>query len=383
MRILKKCLKGARVVLTWLVSSLFPIDNKKIVLSSYYGRGYGDNPKYIAEELIKLGKDLKIIWLVKDDKDAVTLPAGICGVKTYSTKGIFHLCTAKVWVDNCRKGFLLFKRKKQIYIQTWHGFALKRIEKDVESALDRGYVRGAKRDSKYIDYIISDSEFMTNIYKSAFWYDKEIKQWGSPRNDIVINGDENVKDKVFGFFGLSDDTMTVLYAPTFRVDMSIEAYSLDYERARRVFEKRFNKKVVILVRLHPNVVEKSENLAFDGQIINASYYPDMQELLSSCDVVISDYSSLMFDFALSRKPCFQFATDIDDYKNDRNFYFEINNLPFPLAQSNDELESRVEEFDQVSYLEKLNEFYDSVGMVIKGDAAAKCAELICESCKDV
>ena len=99
MRILKKCLKGARVVLTWLVSSLFPIDNKKIVLSSYYGRGYGDNPKYIAEELIKLGKDLKIIWLVKDEKDAVTLPAGICGVKTYSTKGIFHLCTAKVWVD--------------------------------------------------------------------------------------------------------------------------------------------------------------------------------------------------------------------------------------------------------------------------------------------
>ena len=154
-------------------------------------------------------------------------------------------------------------------------------------------------------------------------------------------------------------------------------YNLDYLRLKAVCEKRFGGKFAVLVRLHPNVMEKSRDLSFDGtNVLNASFYPDIQELLTAADVVISDYSSLMFDFALSYKPCFQYATDIDKYKEDRNFYFALDQLPFSLATSNDELEQKILTFDMDVYRDTLKEFYASVGMVSTGDSAKRCAELI-------
>ena len=133
------------------------------------------------------------------------------------------------------------------------------------------------------------------------------------------------------------------------------------------------------MRLHPNIVDKCSNIKFDNnQIINATFYPDMQELLAGADIVISDYSSLMFDFALSRKPCFQFATDIEQYKMDRNFYFEIDNLPFPLCRSNSELKDTILSFNIESYREKIDAFFAKVGMIEEGNASKNCAKWIIE-----
>ena len=156
---------------------------------------------------------------------------------------------------------------------------------------------------------------------------------------MFISDSGDVKEKVYSFYNLSEETKTVVYAPTFRVDWSLEPYSVDYVRLKKACEERFGGKFVVLVRLHPNIAAKSEELGitYNDEIINATYYPDMQELLCACDIVISDYSSLMFDFALSYKPCFQYATDIDAYKGDRNFYFDLSDMPFPMATSNDEL----------------------------------------------
>ena len=368
--------------LFWCVFRCFPVAENKVVISSYYGRGYGDNPKYITEAIQKENSSIKIIWLIRNDKEKGSLPHGVEMCQWNSIKRIYHLSTANVWIDNCRKSFG-FKRKNQLYVQTWHGFALKRIEKDAECNLGRGYLKIAQKDSKYIDYIVSCSQFMTQIYRNSFWYDGPVLEWGAPRNDMLLSDCSAVKNKVYEFYNLDCEIKTVLYAPTFRSDGSMEPYSISYMRLIDACERRFGGKFVVLVRLHPNIAKKSEELGtmYTSNVINATYYPDMQELLGACDIVISDYSSLMFDFALSMKPCFQFATDIDAYKGDRNFYFEITNLPFSLAVNNDELENNIVMFDDAGYRNRLSDFYKSVGMVMNGDASEKCAKLIIEHCK--
>ena len=373
-RYLLKIKNLIRYVFYWGICLVLPINKKRVLVSSYYGLGYGDNLKYVVEELLK-NNDLEIIWLVKNEEISKTLPSKVKGVDINSFKSVYYLATSKVWIDNCRKPFILKKRKSQYYVQTWHGFALKKIEKDAENSLSKWYVKNAKKDSKCIDLIISDSKFMDNIYKNSFWYSGETQILGSPRNDIIIEP-KKVKEKVYNYFNLDNSVKTVLYAPTFRADGSLKAYNLDYDKLLKACKERYGEEFVALVRLHPNVINKSSDLTFTSKVINASTYPDMQELLSTVDIVISDYSSLMFDFALSFKPCFQFATDIEEYKKDRDFYFDLNSLPFPLATSNEELFNNIINFEKDSYYSGLKDFYDKVGMNLKGDASIKTAEII-------
>lgn len=353
-----------------------PIDDRKIVVSNFSGKGYGDNPKYIVEKLLKKNDALRIIWILRNIDDKETLPTGMEYCLEKSFMAVYHLRTAKVWIDNCRKSYR-FKRSNQFYLQTWHGFALKRIEKDVVGSLSKGYIRNAIRDSRHIDLIVSCSRFMTQIYKNSFWYDGEILEIGAPRNDVIIKSDKYIKNKVIDFFDIAEEKGIVLYAPTFRVDKSLEYYSLDYDQVKKACEQKFKKNFTILVRLHPSMSDINLNVNYDGcNIINANKYPDMQELLCATDIVITDYSSLMFDFALSKKPCFLFATDIERYKNDRNFYFDLIQLPFMVAETNELLVENILSFDESIYKGQLCEFFRNVGMIMDGQASKSVTEVI-------
>ena len=379
-RFIKRCWNAAKNRSKWIISRMFPIDKKKITISSFYGRGYGDNAKYIVEKLLKSEKNFKIIWIVKNDSEAKTLPEGVTACKDGTFKCIYHLMTSKIWIDNCRKYFIMLKRRNQFYIQTWHGFALNRIEKDAIASLAADYEKLAMRDSKNIDYIISCSKFMTDIYRNSFWYDGEIIETGAPRNDILIKGDQEIKSKVYEYFNIQSNKKIILYAPTFRADRQTDAYSIDYKRIIDACNKRFDGEFIFITRLHPNIAAMSGNLVWSNEIINGSYYSDMQELMVASNIIITDYSSVMFDFALQYKPCFQFATDISAYKNDRNFYFELDKLPFSVAENNDELEKNILDFSASDYKQALETFYNDVGMIRAGNAADKCCDIIIEKC---
>ena len=364
--------------LAWYLCRLLPTDRHKVLMTSYYGRGYSDNPKAIAEALLRSGKKVKIYWQVSSPEEAKGLPPEIKPVSVNGVRRIYDLSTARVWVDNCRKG-AHFKRKNQYYLQTWHGFALKRIEKDVADQVEEGYVACAKNDSSQTDLIVSDSDFMTGIYQNSFWYDGPVEKFGAPRNDILARRDPEIYQAVRQHFRLPQDCKIVLYAPTFRSDHSLEPYSVDYPRLRRACEERFGGRFAVLIRLHPNIMELASDLSFDGETtFDASPYPDMQELLAASDVVVSDYSSLMFDFMLTRRPCFQFATDISAYRKDRNFYFPLDQLPFGLAENNDQLEQLIAGFDEDAYQKRLDEFREQVGMLSDGHGADRCADWILE-----
>ena len=361
----------------WQMLRLAPIRNNKIFVVNFLGRGYGDNPKYIVEELLKSNENLQIIWAVKDDKEAKTLPSGVKYCKIFSKEYFYHLVTSAVWIDNCRKE-VRYKKNRQLYIQTWHGGgAQKRIESDVLESLTEDYVRIAKNDSKNIDLFLSDSRFQTELYYRACWYNGFVAEWGFPRYDIILHQNEMAYKKICDYFKLDCNKKIVLYVPTFRKDMSLEAYSIDYARLRTACHKRFGGEYIVLVRLHPNIAEKSGELGCDNQmVIDATNYPDIQELIAATDIMISDYSSASYDFCLTGKPALRFATDIGLYRNDRGCYFDIDVYPFPLAENNDELDSIICSFDFEQYRKDLDHFFKLIGTVRQENVSKKCANII-------
>ncbi len=361
----------------WCLSLALPVKKNRVVFCSYYGRGYSDNPKAIAQAMLDMGTHAELVWLLKNEEDAKSLPRGIRPCPYDSPKRIWTLATARVWVDNCRK-YDRFKKKNQYYLQTWHGFPLKRIEKDALDSLAPDFEKGAVKDSRHTDLLLSNSAHSTTVLRRAYWYDGAIGQYGSPRNDVFFTAQPQVREKVLHHFGLDADRKLLLYAPTFRADHSTDAYRIQMEQALKACEKRFGGLWTGLVRLHPNVAGQSAGLfLYDrDRILDATSYPDMQELLICADLLITDYSSSMFDYALSRRPCIQFALDLDCYRKDRNFYFPLDQLPFPLATTNGELEEKILHFDEETYLTQWDHFRSTQSFYEDGNASKRCARWI-------
>lgn len=359
--------------------NIIPIKNNKIIFSNFSGKGYGDNPKYILEEINKRQLKCDLVWVLKDRKDKVSLPQNVRYVKYNSIRYFYDMCTAKVWVDNHRKIIDLNKRKEQYYVQTWHGgIAFKKIEKDAEDSLDPNYIKQAKHDSQMISLMVSNSTFCTNMFKTAFWYNGEILECGSPRNDIIINNEidrsKYIKDKL----KIRTDKKIVLYAPTFRKDEGIKYYNIDFERLVKELNEKYNKKWIVLLRLHPNIAHKSKELCKNASnnILDVSNYEDMYELMLISDILITDYSSVMFEFSLASKPVFLYANDIDEYIKDRGFYFDYTDLPYTIAENNEDLINHINNFDNDGYQIQLKEFFNRIGLKETGEASQEVVNII-------
>lgn len=373
-----------KVKILFAICWLVPIRRNKIVICSYMGKGFGDNGKYIATKLHEMSNDIDIVWLVNEQCNCDEFPDFIRTVRNDSLKGIYELATARVWVDNCRKQLFEAKRKGQFYIQTWHGgIALKRIERDVADKLSRRYVMASKADSKMADVFVSNSEFCTNMYENKFWYNGKIIECGSPRNDIFFKDNKSINKKVKKILGVKNDCHIALYAPTFRgnVDDSLLKCNINCEQLISTLNNKFGFEWVVLVRLHPNISNLNKNLHYNERIIDATNYSDMYELMYASDILITDYSSSMFEFALSKKPCFLFATDVTEYMNDRNFYFDYYKLPFQVATTNDELTEVINNFNDGTYINKIKTFFSNIGLIENGNASEKISKLILDLCK--
>lgn len=362
--------------------ALTPIKKNRVVFSSYNGRGWSDSPKAICEVLLRSGEDLDLVWLCKDEAAAKSLPQGVRAVPNRGLKKLKALASAGVWVDNCRK-YENLKRKGQFYLQTWHGFALKKIEADVKQGLEPAYLAAAKRDSAQCDLFVSGSGYMTKLYRGSFWYQGAVLNTGTPRNDIFYRDHATLHAKVCKALGLPEDRKLALYAPTFRDDHSIEAYRLDAAMVRRCCEENFKGEWTVLIRLHPNVAGQSGSLfAYDGdRLVDATAYPDMQELLCAAGLLITDYSSAMFDYALTGKPVVQFATDVEAYQRDRDFYIPLDQLPFPLARSNEALEAILKDLQPLWTSSAWAEFARENEFCEDGEASVRCAAIILQQIK--
>ena len=355
---------------------ILPIKKKKIFLMSYYGSQYGCNPKYLSEYIVKHHPEWEVVWgFTKPQDHNIT---GIKKVRYLSLRYFYELCTSQVFVTNYRMTELYRKRKGQLYIQTWHSsLRLKMIEGDAEQTLPPHYVQMAKRDSRQTDILLSGCSFSTEIFKRAFWYNGEIAPTGTPREDLMFANDEKLKQSIRKKLGLDHDERLLLYAPTFRKDNSLRYYDINFKQLLSALESRGSQWKVLL-RLHPHLREYSQQLVGnDPDIIDTTAFDDIQELLYVADMVISDYSSLIFDFALTRRPCLLYVPDLEEYTSkDRQLYFDINQLPFPICKSNRELQQVINSFDQAKYQTEVNAFLAGIGSYETGHSCENVMKLI-------
>lgn len=354
------------------------IDSKKIVVCNFGGKGYGDNPKYIVEEIIKQNLNYDIVWLVDDiEKYKKNFHGNIRLVQYGSIKGMYELATAKIWIDNCRKYFYTKKRKGQYYIQTWHGgLSIKQIEKQAESKLDEQYLNYAKNDSKMVDLMISNSDWCTKMYENDFWYDGEILECGSPRVDILFNQNEESNNKIYDLYNVDKNKKIMLYAPTFRNSMDLSVYSIDYERCINALEEKFGGEWIIFIRLHPNISNLASNMCYSKNIINVTDYPDMQELLSVSDILVTDFSSSLFEFSYIKKPVFIFATDYEEYIKERGFAINLEELPFNINKCNDDFINDIYDFDEKEYRINIEDMLKRFGVKEDGSASKSVVDRI-------
>ena len=364
-----------------------PVKPLKIVFDNYMGKGYGCNPKYVAEKLEeKYPGKFEIVWIItKTDAIDGEIPEHIRKVTYGSPKALKEYATAKVWVSNYHKiSFLkrgLFKRRGQYFIQMWHGsLGIKKIENDVSVLTKKkGWLKMARRSSDMVDFWISNSEFENDIYRRAFWdVGDNILMYGHPRNDILLSDTSVIAEKVRAYFGITEKEKKILfYAPTFREDYRLDCYKIDYEKLQKTLEEKFGGEWIILVRLHPRVRKYARVVLPPRQgIYDATYYTDIQELIAAADSMITDYSSCIFDFMLTKRPGFIFATDIEDFNTERGFYYPLEDTPFPIACSNEELMEQIRAFDEEVYWKKVDDFLQEKGCMEDGHAAERVAELI-------
>ena len=359
---------------------LFPIQKKRIVFEAYYGKGFEDSPSVIASELAKQGIDgLEMIWLVRKIEDAKSLPLNIRPIKRFSLAELYYISTAKVWIDNCRKNRGIVKRKSQYYIQTWHGgLGAKKVEKDAVDSLSPGYVKNAIHDSKIADLFLSGSRWETDLFRKSFWYDGEVLEEGLPRNDIFFRANDSIIKKVRLFYQLDNNVKIAIYAPTFRQSETVYCYDLDYEKVLGELSVNWGNKWVILIRMHPSAMILQHEFKYSEGILNGSLYPEMNDLIIASDLLISDYSSCMFDAMLVNKRVIRYASDIKLYSAERGFYFDYDELPFPLAENNDEMSVCIRNYDYNMQIDRQCQFLQACGSVECGVAAKKITSRILE-----
>lgn len=362
--------------LLYFVCLIFPVDHKRVFINHFDGKGFSDNPKYIVLELKKRHRNMNI-YCLNSEKDFHN-NGEVNFVKPRSLKSIFFQATSGIWISSVRMPYYSIKRAEQVYIQTWHaGIALKKVEADAVKKLSKRYIKKAIHDSKIIDLMVSNSKWESDLYRKAFWYKGEILECGLPREDIFAFPSIDIENKVLDFYKLNKkDIHLVLYAPTFRVDGNIECYDIDFNRLLNALINKWGGTWKILVRLHPNIQKKQDKIKYDDNILNGSQYGDINDLIIASDVVISDYSSCMFDGMLAQKKVVLYASDIEEYDKDRGTLFEFKELPFPLAITNDELIDIIRTFDENIYAEKCKNFKDKVGLFELGNGSRKVVDWI-------
>lgn len=379
-------------VFRFFYSKKFSIIENQILFFSFQGN-YSCNPKYICEEFIRRDPEGKYKIIIsarkKDLEQAETLfPLGdnITIVEQFHADFMKAMMSSKIIVINSVEPFKfpIPKKKGQIVIETWHGsLGIKRFDK-AHYKSSKAWPMAATKCGKNTDYVISNSLFEDNVYKETYWGNSTIKRFGHPRNDILVGISEKkkalIRKKVEDYYSCSfEGKKILLYAPTFRDDHGLEGYGVELTEITPALNKQFGGEFIIVVRLHPTIRAKADEFfRTRKEYVNATDYPDMQELIAIADVGITDYSSWIFDFMLTRRPGFLYASDLEEYMNERSFYYPLSATPFPLASTTSELSLRIEEFDSSKYEIELEDFLKDKGCVEDGFASKRTVDLMME-----
>jgi len=335
-----------------------------IFFESFLGKSYSDSPKYVYEYLINNNMNYKCVWSVREKKE---IPGNPIQVKRFSLRYFYYLAKAKYWVNNIRFPKYLDKREDNIYLQTWHGTPLKTLvfdQKDIYSA-DPKYKENFYIQSRRWDYLSSPNQYSSDIFKRAFKFDKEMLEFGYPRNDILYQKNtkkdiQHIKEKL----QIPLDKKTILYAPTWRDDefFSRGNYKFTLNLELDKMQEKLGDEYIILLRTHYHIANQLDVSEYEGFVYDFSKYDDIAELYLAADILITDYSSVFFDYAHLKRPILFYTYDLEKYRDQlRGFYFDMEKeVPGPLLMTTDEVVDAVANIEDIqnNYKETYEKFYE-------------------------
>ncbi|CAM3508585.1 CDP-glycerol glycerophosphotransferase family protein [Bacillus subtilis] len=371
------------------IFALLPRNNKLILFESYSGKQFSCNPRAIYEYLQenKDQYDYKLIWSI--DKRYLSALDGVDAayIKRFSLKWIWYMATAKYWITNSRLPLWIPKPKNTLYVQTWHGTPLKKLANDMDEVHMPGtttekYKQNFLQEASKWDYLISPNAYSTEIFKRAFQFKKQILETGYPRNDILYSlNKESLINKVKQELGIGEGKKIILYAPTWRDNefKKVGQYKFKLQFDLEEMKRELGDSVVILLRMHYLVSEKFNLRKYKDFVKDVSLYKDIRDLYLISDLLITDYSSVFFDYMNLKKPIVFFVYDLPAYRDSiRGFYFDFQQkTPGNLVQTSEELIKTVKELLHNPYIDhNYEDFYNEFCNLEDGKASKRVIETI-------
>lgn len=359
---------------------ILPVKKNRILFTGLTGGktyDYSCNPKYLYEYLRdNYPGQFEYVWAVSDKaKYAFLEEEGVKLVKHFTVSSFPMLLTSKIIVTNGSYAPWFPFRKKQYVINTWHGGgAYKKVENEAPGA-DWATRKRAQFCANNIDLFLASCRVQEEqMLRKTYQYQGEVLQAGTPRNDKLVKGDiVALRQKVQDHYHLSQDTKLLLYAPTYRnANPPVE---LDIEIIRNALERR-EEHWVIMSRFHRYQEEDMHIRVKGDDVINVADYPDVQELLAATDLLVTDYSSIIWDYMLLNRPCFLYVPDRETYLEQTGFYVEMDQWPYEQAMSMEELVELICHYDQEETKQRIKAHQELLGSYENGQCCSLIAEKI-------
>ena len=351
-----------------------PINNKRIVFSSMWGRKYSCNPQHLYEYIDKYYPDYECIWVFEDQYRPIHGKAK--RVRLGSQEYYYYMSTAKYLVNNVNFSEDYIKRKGQIEIQTMHGTPLKTLGLDVVADFPTEKVK-----EKYLmktarwDYLIAQGRFVKDKAYSMFRFNKKVLKTGYPRTDYLFNYTQCQVDKIKKRLGLPLNKKIILYTPTWRVSNKFDM-EMDISKMKEALSDDY----ILLIRIHhlcgTNYHFETDNVfSYD-----VTTYDTIEELYLISDILITDYSSVMFDFALLNRPMIFYLYDFKEYsENLRGIYVDFSNeAPGPIVYDTNEIIDSITCIDKHydNYKERIEKFKNKYLSYENGNSCKKIVKAV-------
>ena len=358
---------------------------KRVVFMSFNGKQYSDNPKVVSEKLHEVSPKTKQVWFFVDPlKMKENVPDYIKCEKLTNRRLLKYLQTSRVWIDNDYLVYQNFitkypKRKDQLFIETWHGDrGLKKCFYDVDGF--KPAEPFTLQTPGFCDYLMTGSTFAEKVVRSMFKYKGNLLTCGYPRNDCLINRNEEAIKKVKEKLDISEDTKILLYAPTFKGKIGDKMTEhINFKQVVEVLEEKTQCNWVVVYRPH-HIGKDTEIPSCTRFFYSNKLFEDMAEILQATDLLITDYSSCAGDFILTGNPVILYINDYDAYVNsDRGLHFDIEKSPFMFAKDNEELLNIISNLTPAKAKQNCKSLMKFYGCTETGNSAQEVVDLILEN----
>lgn len=322
-----------------LYSRFISCDDKTILFISFHGRGYSDNPKALHEYMLRdeAFKDYKFVWAINSHKKrGIELPSTKL-INYGGVRYLYYLSKSKYWISNCKLPGYVTKNDNQVYLQTWHGTPLKRLAFDILAGEDTTFYRTEMsfddmtktyaQDVEKYNYMIAPNRFCMEVFQSAFRINKErLIETGYPRNDCLTNWTPEDVVSVKEKYGIPLDKKVVLYAPTWRDNSYVKkGYTFELEVDFAKWRDILGDEYVVVFKPHYLIISKFDTTEFADFVYEINAKADISELYIISDALVTDYSSVFFDYAILKRPMYFYMYDLAFYAGElRGFYIDIN-----------------------------------------------------------